>query len=625
MVVGKKKQKKIIMIIDLLRSNYELLFYLSIFYSIYILYNKWRDLIQIIKSPIKLNNNGGNWNKKFFYYLAFLLIVICIYYIFNKLLGINNINNNEYRTIKLALGFSISILTLFINIKEKGLKSWRTIFSIFSLCFLILYVSFLFDDEWKNSFYAKLNSCIIGCSIWICIFFSFFSHEYLYLSGIDIANNLKVKIFKLQELELINKPNMMKIEDLLNKGDSIQSSSDQTTTKNIPYNRVKVEDLLNKEELNNSNKDKNSNIKITNELSLSNKKENPGNILINDLSESNKNKSSNSVVSKIDINNDINTRPSSSDSMSSASVMSQDSTISKAHICVVQGTDQLVKAAELFTNQWKEGKILDESAKEKKEMLDEILDLPDDKVFDLLKYRLNWERNSAMTRYINKRNMPLIPKEELLKTVNAEFNETMSNKEKKQKFWARLKAYLKEPIKDENENNFFNKIKKDTLSQYVKGEEEEIIRLGKDKNNSLRLGGQKLKRGGLIAVYEDKKVDAEVAFQQGEIRAMNAGREVKGRILPGFGRMSIFEIMNQSIGSVINEFKKLNLDSSTSANVNNDIKTNSVKSLPNVNEDPKVNVNDSSISTLDNNDINKSKSVLIKGDNNELNKKRRIN
>jgi len=77
---------------------------------------------------------------------------------------------------------------------------------------------------------------------------------------------------------------------------------------------------------------------------------------------------------------------------------------------------------------------LDESAKEKKEMLDEILDLPDDKVFDLMKYRLNWERNSAMTRYINKRNMPLIPKEELLKTVNAEFNETMSNKEEKQKF-----------------------------------------------------------------------------------------------------------------------------------------------------------------------------------------------
>jgi len=106
---------------------------------------------------------------------------------------------------------------------------------------------------------------------------------------------------------------------------------------------------------------------------------------------------------------------------------------------------------------------------------------------------------------------------------------------------------------------------------------------------------------------------------------MNAGREVKGRILPGFGRLSIFEIMNQSVGSVISDFKKLNLNSSTSGDVVNKVNTNPVKSLSDVKEDPKVNVNDSSISTLDDNDINKSKSVLIKGNNNELNKKRRIN
>jgi len=61
--------------------------------------------------------------------------------------------------------------------------------------------------------------------------------------------------------------------------------------------------------------------------------------------------SSNSVISKMENNNDINTRPSTSDSMSSASVMSQDSTISNAHICIVRGTEQLVKGAELFTNQ----------------------------------------------------------------------------------------------------------------------------------------------------------------------------------------------------------------------------------------------------------------------------------
>ena len=37
------------MIINLLRSNYEFLFYLSLFYSIYILYKKGRDLYLIIK------------------------------------------------------------------------------------------------------------------------------------------------------------------------------------------------------------------------------------------------------------------------------------------------------------------------------------------------------------------------------------------------------------------------------------------------------------------------------------------------------------------------------------------------------------------------------------------------
>jgi len=39
-----------------------------------------------------------------------------------------------------------------------------------------------------------------------------------------------------------------------------------------------------------------------------------------------------------------------------------------------------------------------------------------------------------MTKYINKRNMPLVPEEKLLDMVNERFNETMSNKEEKQKF-----------------------------------------------------------------------------------------------------------------------------------------------------------------------------------------------
>jgi hypothetical protein len=645
------------MIINLLRSNYEFLFYLSIFYSIYILYNKWRDLILIIKSPIKLNNNNGNWINKFLLYLAFFCFAVCFYYISNKYLGLINISNNEYRAIKLILGFSISILTLTINIKEKGFKSWRTLFSLLSLCLLLFYATLLFDEEWKNLFYEKLNSYIIKCSFLICILFSLFSHEYLYVSGIDISNNLKAKLLKIQKSELINNPDTMKIEDLLNKEDSIQiKNNDLRGSSNIPFNKIKAEDLLNKEDSNNSNKDQNTNRKTTNEIFPSNRKEKSDNIIINNLSESNKNKNTSQLVSKNNANNDISVRPTTSDSISSASVKSydstisnssdkshdsrisngsdkshdstisngsdksHDSTISNAHICIVQGTNQLINAAESFTNQWKEGKIFDENAKEKKEMLDEIIDLPDEQVFKILKYRGKWERDNAMARYIEKRNMPLVPEEKLIKMANAGFNETMSNKEEKQKFWNRLKAYVKEPIK--KKDFWFDKFKKETLNEYRKGEEEAIT-IGKDKKKALELGGRKLKRGGLTAVYENKKIDVEVAIQQDEIRAVNMGREVKHNILPSFGRLSIFELMNQSVLSVINDYKKLNLDSSNLDNTNKEIKTNSTESQPIIKNDTKVNVNDSSI--IDDNNLDKGKSILIKGENNEINKKRRIN
>lgn len=113
------------MIINLLRSNYEFLFYFSIFYSVYVIYNKWENLSIIIKSP-KIPNNINKKNNlfnKLFFYFTFLIIIICIYYISKNFLGLNDINNNEYRIIKLLLGFFISFLTLFLSIKEKGFKS----------------------------------------------------------------------------------------------------------------------------------------------------------------------------------------------------------------------------------------------------------------------------------------------------------------------------------------------------------------------------------------------------------------------------------------------------------------------------------------------------------------------
>lgn len=544
------------MIINLLRSNYEFLFYLSLFYSIYILYKKGRDLYLIIKFPIILNSD--KWSTKFWFFFVFISFVLYFYYNSNLSYNITNISNNEYKIIKLTLGFFISILTLFITIKEKGFKSWRTLFSLFSFCLLLFYASLLFDEQWKNFIYEKLNSYIVACSIWICLFISFFSHEYLYMSSIDIPNNLKVKLYKFSELDLTNKSDMMKIEDLLNKEDSNNGSDDQ----NLKNKAIK-------------------------------------------------NLSSNSK-------NEINTRPGTPDSIGSASVMSHDSTISNAHISILEGTKQMVGAAELFTKQWNEGKILGEEAKEKKELIDKIIDLPDEKVFQLMKWRLKWEQDNALLKFVRKRNMPFVPQDQLVDMTNAAFNETMSNKSEKQKFWTRMKSFVKEPTKDKND--VLDKLRKETLSLYIKGEEEGIM-IGEKKKKSLEIGGRKFKKGGLIAIYEDKKIDAEASLQQQELRAMKRGIEVK-RIIPSLGRLSIFEIMNQSVVSVINDFKKLNLDSSTSGDINSEVKTNTYKSQSNLKDDAIVSNNNVSINE---NNVDTGKSVLIKGDNNELNKKRRIN
>jgi len=172
-----------------------------------------------------------------------------------------------------------------------------------------------------------------------------------------------------------------------------------------------------------------------------------------------------------------------------------------------------------------------------------------------------------------------------------------------------MKSFIKEPTKDKND--LLDKLRKETLSLYRKGEEEAIV-IGEKKKKPLEVGGRKFKKGGLIAIYEDKKIDAEANLQQQELNAMKRGIKVK-RIIPSLGRLSIFEIMNQSVVSVINDFKKLNIDSSTPSNTNSDIKTNTDKTESNL----KV--------SMDDKNTESGKSVLIKGENNELNKKRRIN
>lgn len=193
-----------------------------------------------------------------------------------------------------------------------------------------------------------------------------------------------------------------------------------------------------------------------------------------------------------------------------------------------------------------------------------------------------------------------------------------------------MKAFVKEPFKDGkklSDKDLLDKLRKQSLNLYLKGEEE-VITTGDNIKKPLEIGGRKFKKGGLVAIYEDRKIEAEVSIQEHELNVIKNGSAIN-RILPSFGRLSIFEIMNRSIGSITDDFKKLNIDSSTSSN-NNETNTNLVKSQSksikpqsSLRNEVKIDENDFSSPKPDN-DRDMNKNVFTKDDNNESNKKRRI-
>ena len=541
------------MFTNLFRLNFDFLFYLSIFYSIYIIYKKWINLSFLLKekSPVLYDNN---WLLKGLFHIIFIFIVICIYYISKNFLGIDNINNNEYKVIKLTLGFFISILVLFINIKEKGIKSWITKFSFFSLSFLILYIYILFDnDEWGIFINEKLNNYLITFTFWICILISFFSYDYLYLFDNNI-NILKFKLFKQIKVELLNKPNLMINE----------SSSDKDNPINIFNKSEKIKDS------------------------------------------------------------------------DSSSIMSHDSTLSTGHIAILEASQVLAESSEVFARDWKESKILTEED-DRKKLLDKIIDLPEHKVFQYMQSRYFWEQDIILHGYIRKRNIPPVPRDQLINLSCAAFDETMSDKTERDKFWNRVKSFLKEPIKDKDrDRDRVIRLRKELFSVYMKGEEEAIVSADRKNAKPLQVDGRKFKKGGLMAVYQDRKLDAEATIQQQELRDIKKGNKEVKRIIPSLGRLSIFEILNQSVESIINDFRKLKIDSSKLDNSNKNINTNFqyTQSITDDNNYNYINNNDnnnnnnisSNFNSLESDEKNVSgNSVLIKGENNEVNKKRRIN
>jgi len=51
--------------------------------------------------------------------------------------------------------------------------------------------------------------------------------------------------------------------------------------------------------------------------------------------------------------------------------------------------------------------------------------------------------------------------------------------------------------------------------------------VGENKKNPLKIDGHKLKKGGLIAIYEYKKISAEASIQQRELKVIKKGIKIK--------------------------------------------------------------------------------------------------
>lgn len=523
--------------IDLSYINTEFLFYLSLSYSMYIFYKKWKNfnLLREMKFTYQLdNNNNNNINKsnymlKILFHIVFIFTIICLYYMLKKFFSLYEINNNEYKIIKIILGFSICILVLFINIKEKGLKSWNTLFSVFSLCILLLHGYMLYDEEWKYYLNDKLSSYIILCTFWISIFFSSFLPEYLHILGNNAIDLSIYKILKPIKKELKNEPNMVKSEDSLDKG---------------------------------------------------------------------------SIYDKSNMKDD-------SDSIS---VMSHDSTLSTAHITILESYKNMIKAADKFVTDWKEGKVLGKED-ERKKLLDEIMDLPDPRIHKEMIRDCEWEQFHALDKYLRKRNMPPPPLNQVLGMASATFDEAVSDKTKDKKFWSRVKSFIKEP--NDYKWNFHQTLQKETLNLFVEGEEEAVMTKEKKNPSVVKLDDHKLKKGGLLNIYEERRVTAEVYHQQKEIKIIN--REdviaISNRIIPFSRKLSIFDIMNQSVPSVVDDLKKLNINSDSSK-------------LDDIGEKMDIDSDNTQIVSNNETNINVSKkkvksSIFIKSENNWFNKKRR--
>jgi hypothetical protein len=103
-----------------------------------------------------------NWIKKFKLIFWFFFISIFSFFYFDywypELFPLNTTSYITRRTLKFTLAIILNISNIYINIKTNGFKSWRTVFSIFSLLSTIFIMTLFFNSDLRNNIsYALLK------------------------------------------------------------------------------------------------------------------------------------------------------------------------------------------------------------------------------------------------------------------------------------------------------------------------------------------------------------------------------------------------------------------------------------------------------------------------------------
>jgi hypothetical protein len=103
-----------------------------------------------------------NWIKRFKYVFWFLFISIFSFfsfdYLYPELFPLNTTSYVSRRTLKFTLAIILNISNIYINVKTNGLKSWKTVFSIFSLVSTVFIMILFFNSDLRNNVsYALLK------------------------------------------------------------------------------------------------------------------------------------------------------------------------------------------------------------------------------------------------------------------------------------------------------------------------------------------------------------------------------------------------------------------------------------------------------------------------------------